>query len=184
MEMKHKAYRQLCDYYNNGGKKTNSHMCTYAQTRLTPTRQSLDVMLYLPAVPTVPMTTEQLADKVTFSSWGSVIARPRHATERDRGGGEMRTNIKLWGEEVKEIWPTVIEDTTRVKFNLWGAQVRLMLGVCWCEDKSLAVYSVNVCVYVYVYICYCEDHLSFRPWEDILASPHFRRVYTSFWGSG
>ncbi len=42
----------------------------------------------------------------------------------------MRTNIKLWGEEVKEIWPTVIEDTTRVKFNLWGAQVRLMLGVC------------------------------------------------------
>ncbi len=66
--MKHKAYRQLCDYYNNGGKKTNSHMCTYAQTRLTPTRQSLDVMLYLPAVPTVPMTAEQLADKVTFSS--------------------------------------------------------------------------------------------------------------------
>lgn len=130
-EIKHKAYRQLCDYYNTGGKKL-IHTCAHTLRHAWLRRQSLDVTPYLPAVPPVPMTTEWQADKVTFSSWGSVIARPRHVTERDRDGGEMRANIKLWGEELKEIWPTVIEDTTRVKFNLRDAQVRLMLGVCWC----------------------------------------------------
>lgn len=39
-------------------------------------------MADFPVVPSVPLTTEHLADKVTSSSWGSVLAQAQHATKK------------------------------------------------------------------------------------------------------
>lgn len=105
-------YWRLCDYYRNGGKR---QIHTWAHILRHGWLLQDSLWMFMPSLPAV----EQQADKVTFSSWGGMIAQPQHATERDRDGGIggkiLNHGVERW-KKFGELW--LRKTTWNDKLNL------------------------------------------------------------------
>lgn len=101
------------------------------------------------------MTTEQQADKVTFSCWGCMIVQPQRAAERNRGrwGQILNNGVKRW-EKFAELWLRIARvwnwicgctgETNAGCLLVWGQRANMILHF----NKFDPVQCVSVCVCV------------------------------------
>lgn len=129
-------------------KKRNSYVCTYIKTLVDTDKWPMDVVCFFSySVPSVPMTTEQQANKVTLSSWGSTIAQPQHVTAGDiyrgRWGQILNYGVKRWKKSGK-LWLRI-----PLAWNL----------ICSCTGKTGGRAKAGVMFHFNKFVqCVCSCH--------------------------